>query len=116
MTGNSSSFHTLSEGPGKVAIIDIGSNTVRLVVYDAPVRPLLDPGQQAWVNVVGLALRLAHTLSGSAPGLLSRTQLSVGSSKLTLSVPAEGNIFISDTVERRFKTLAKSIGLKAEID
>ena len=38
MSGVVSSFHPASDGPGKVAIVDIGSNTVRLVVYDAPLR------------------------------------------------------------------------------
>lgn len=82
----------------------------------SPVRSLLDPGQQAWVNVVGLALRLAHTLSGSAPGLLSRTALNVSNKKLILKVPEGRNLFISETVERRLKTLARSVGLKPGID
>jgi len=81
----------------------------------SPVRSLLDPGQQAWVNVVGLALRLAHTLSGSAPGLLAQTRLKVGEKKLTLKVPVDGDVFVSETVERRLKTLARSVGLKHEI-
>jgi exopolyphosphatase / guanosine-5'-triphosphate,3'-diphosphate pyrophosphatase len=78
----------------------------------SPVRSLLDPGQQAWVQVVGLALRLAHTLSGSAPGLLEQTRLKVSDSKLTLVVPEDSELFISETVERRLKTLARSLGLK----
>ena len=78
----------------------------------SPVRSLLDPGQQAWVQVVGLALRLAHTLSGSAPGRLEQTRLKVSDSKLTLVVPKDSELFISETVERRLKTLARSLGLK----
>lgn len=81
----------------------------------SPVRSLLDAGQQAWVQVVGLALRLAHTLSGSAPGLLEQTQLKVSDSKLTLVVPEESTLFVSETVERRLKTLARSLGLKGVI-
>lgn len=81
----------------------------------APVRSLLDPAQQSWVNVVGLALRLAHTVSGSAPGLLEQTRLIVGSNKLTLSLPEENQIFISNTVKRRLKTLGRSVGLKGVI-
>ncbi len=82
----------------------------------SPVRSLLDPGQQAWVNVVGLALRLAHTLSGSAPGLLAQSRLKVGGNKLSLKVPEGDEIFVSDTVERRLKTLARSVGLKSAIN
>jgi exopolyphosphatase/guanosine-5'-triphosphate,3'-diphosphate pyrophosphatase len=81
----------------------------------SPVRSLLDSGQQSWVQVVGLALRLAHTLSGSAPGLLEQTRLKVSGSKLTLVVPEESALFVSETVERRLKTLARSLGLKGVI-
>ena len=31
-------FDDLADAPGRVAVVDIGSNTVRLVVYDAPMR------------------------------------------------------------------------------
>lgn len=82
----------------------------------SPVRSLLDPGQQSWVQVVGLALRLAHTLSGSAPGLLEQTRLKVSDSKLTLVVPQHSELFVSKTVMRRLKTLAGSLGLKGNID
>jgi exopolyphosphatase / guanosine-5'-triphosphate,3'-diphosphate pyrophosphatase len=82
----------------------------------SPVRSLLDQGQQAWVHVVGLALRLAHTLSGSAPGLLAQSKLIVGTKKLTLKVPEGSEMFVSETVERRLKTLARSVGLKHSID
>ncbi len=82
----------------------------------APVRSLLDPAQQSWVQVVGLALRLAHTLSGSAPGLLEQTRLKVGDSKLTLVVPEDSKLFVSESIERRLKTLGRSLGLKGAIN
>ncbi len=82
----------------------------------APVRSLLDPAQQSWVQVVGLALRLAHTLSGSAPGLLEQTRLRVGDSKLTLVVPEDSKLFVSESIERRLKTLGRSLGLKGAIN
>jgi len=81
----------------------------------SPVRSLLDPGQQAWVQVVGLALRLAHTLSGSAPGLLEQTRLKVSDDKLTLVVPEDSELFVSETVDRRLKTLGRSLGLKGVV-
>ncbi len=89
-----------------------GDPNSRLV---APVRSLLDPGQQSWVNVVGLALRLAHTLSGSAPGLLEQTRLQVGKNKLTLILPGDNGVFVGDTVKRRLKTLGRAVGLKGTI-
>ncbi len=82
----------------------------------APVRSLLDSAQQSWVQVVGLALRLAHTLSGSAPGLLEQTRLKVGDSKLTLVVPEGSKLFVSESIERRLKTLGRSLGLKGAIN
>jgi exopolyphosphatase/guanosine-5'-triphosphate,3'-diphosphate pyrophosphatase len=80
-----------------------------------PVRMLLDDGQRSLAESVGLALRLAHTLSGSAPGLLARTRLKAGRSYLDMRLPAGDAVFVSETVERRFRTLARSKELKARI-
>ena len=87
-------------------------------IEDALVQPtlgLLDAGQVTWVRVMGLALRLAHTISGSAPGLLSLTALRVDGDTLVLDVPEEyRTTLLSEAVERRLKTLAKSLNLKAQ--
>lgn len=87
---------------------------------DALIRPilgLLDVGQLSWIRVTGLALRLAHTISGSAPGLLARTSLRVNKDKLYLKVAEEDRTaLLSEAVERRLKTLARSLGLKSKID
>jgi len=80
-----------------------------------PVRPLLDDGRRRRARSVGLALRLAHTLTGSAPGLLGRTRLAVKGKRLLLKIPAEGEMFQSETVERRLRTLARSLGLQGRI-
>ena len=80
-----------------------------------PVKRLLDDDRRARARSIGLALRLAHTLTGSAPGLLGRTRLAVKGKKLLLKIPAEGEMFQSETVERRLRTLARSLGLKGRI-
>lgn len=81
-----------------------------------PILGLLDQGQLSWIEITGLALRLAHTISGSAPGLLSRTELKVSKEKLTLMVAdKDREALLSDAVERRLKTLARVLGLKAKI-
>ncbi|NQV46311.1 MAG: Ppx/GppA family phosphatase [Rhodospirillaceae bacterium] len=82
----------------------------------APVRGLLDAGQLAWVRVVGFGLRLAHTISGSAPDVLSKTRLKLGSNKLILELPDDlpNELFVSETVERRLKTLARCLDLKGK--
>lgn len=86
---------------------------------DALIQPalgLLDKGQVAWCHMTGLALRLAHTISGSAPGLLSRTRIGVDGDRLVLQVAEEDRAaLLSDAVERRLKTLSKVMNLSPEI-
>lgn len=82
----------------------------------SPVRSILNAEQQSWVNIVGLGLRMGHTLSGSAPGLLEKTNLGVEDGKLKLSVPGNSGMFVSETVERRMRTLAAKLDLEAVID
>jgi len=82
-----------------------------------PILGLLDVGQLSWIRVTGLALRLAHTISGSAPGLLSRTALIVDSENLSLHVDEKDRAaLLSEAVERRLKTLGRALGLKPKID
>lgn len=90
---------------------DMGDPLIR------PILGLLDVGQLSWIRVTGLALRLAHTISGSAPGLLSRTELRVEKDKLYLFVEERDRpALISEAVERRLKTLARALGLKHKVD
>lgn len=81
----------------------------------ASVLSLLRKGELERAQVLGLALRLAHTVSGSAPGLLSRTRLKVKKGELVLRVPEDGAPFVSETVERRLRTLGRAMGLNARI-
>jgi exopolyphosphatase / guanosine-5'-triphosphate,3'-diphosphate pyrophosphatase len=76
---------------------------------------LLDESGVALSRTIGLALRLAHTLSGGAPGLLAQTRLKVEKDRLILLLPADKAVFLSDAVDRRLKQLAASKGLKAKI-
>lgn len=81
-----------------------------------PILGLVDAGQLSWIHMTGLALRLAHTISGSAPGLLSRTKIARDGENLVLTVAAEDRIaLLSEAVERRLKTLARAMNLKASI-
>lgn len=86
---------------------------------DALVQPalgLLNEGQLAWVRVTGLALRLAHTISGSAPGLLARTELRIDGDKLYLKIAEEDRAaLLSEAVERRLKTLGRAMALKTKV-
>lgn len=80
-----------------------------------PVLRLLDKRQMHRVEILGLALRLAHTISGSAPGLLQRTHLKLTRARLILEVPRERDAFVGETVERRLKTLGRVMGLDGKI-
>ena len=79
--------------------------------FAAPVLHLLDEDDRRIAKAVGLALRLAHTVSGSAPGLIGRTELKPSGSKLSLQLPVKDRaVFTGDAVERRLKTLASVLG------
>lgn len=90
---------------------DMGDPLIR------PILGLLDMGQLTWIRVTGLALRLAHTISGGAPGLLAQTKLRVSKDKLFLSVADDHRAaLVSEAVERRLKTLAKALGKKGKVE
>ncbi|MEE8393749.1 MAG: Ppx/GppA family phosphatase [Rhodospirillales bacterium] len=82
----------------------------------APVRNMLDDEQLSWGRTVGLALRLGHTISGSAPGLLAETSVRLNERKLILGLNGKEELFASEAVKRRLKTLARSMGLKGRIE
>lgn len=80
-----------------------------------PVRTLLTDADLGRARVTGLALRLAHTLTGGAPGLLPQTLLIRKNASLVLELPGDPLVFHSEAVERRFLRLAKAMTLKGEI-
>jgi exopolyphosphatase/guanosine-5'-triphosphate,3'-diphosphate pyrophosphatase len=78
------------------------------------VRTLLDERRLARARITGLALRLAHTLSGGAAGLLLPTRLKLDKETLVLRVTSDGT-FSSEAIERRFARLARAMGLRGSI-
>lgn len=89
-----------------------GDSGARLV---NSVRGLLAEDQLSKVEGIGRAIRLAHTLSGSAPGVLAQTKLERKAKTLILHLPGDSQVFKSETVERRFRGLKKSLGLRGSI-
>lgn len=81
----------------------------------APARGLLKEGALARAYIVGLALRLAHTLTGGAATLLQRTLLRLGDQKLTLVLPEDAAMLTGDSVQRRLDALAKALNRTGEI-
>ncbi len=65
---------------------------------------------------LGLALRLAHTLSGGVPALLGRTALAVDPSTITLTLPRDLAPLAGEVPRRRLEALARSLGRQAVID
>lgn len=78
-------------------------------------RTLLEEHEVKNAHVVGLALRLAFTLSGGVPGLLSRTRLKRKRQQVTLVLSDGGRIFEGEKVERRLRSLAKALDLESAV-
>ncbi|MCR9254960.1 MAG: Ppx/GppA family phosphatase [Alphaproteobacteria bacterium] len=64
---------------------------------------------------LGLALRLAHTLSGGTASLLEESRLEIDRGALCLIPPARHGSVTGDTVQRRLQALAANVGLKPRI-
>ena len=79
------------------------------------IRPLLTEDREHAAAVLGLALRLAHLISGGVPGLLEKTGLSLTKSNLTLGLAPNRKLFHSEAVERLFRDLAKTLDVKPKI-
>ena len=86
---------------------------------DGPVtqgaRALLSDAQALKALVLGLALRLAHTLTGGATALLQRTVLKVSGERLVLILPDDGSVPSGEVVQRRLDALAKALNRKGEV-
>ena len=74
------------------------------------------PGERiAQARSVGLAMRLAYTLTGGAIGLLETSRLTRDGDRLKLILPSHADILVGDVVERRFRALAKALHCEYEV-
>ena len=64
----------------------------------------------------GMALRLAHTLSGGAPGVLQHAGLRRDRKTLTLSLRGPATTLLGEVVRRRLETLARACDCDPRID
>jgi exopolyphosphatase/guanosine-5'-triphosphate,3'-diphosphate pyrophosphatase len=87
--------------------VDIG------VPFLAAARTLLDPQAVARAEVLGVALRLAYTLSAGTRALLAGTRLRVECGQLTLMLRENSGVFAGESVIRRLDRLAQAMGLTA---
>jgi exopolyphosphatase/guanosine-5'-triphosphate,3'-diphosphate pyrophosphatase len=79
----------------------------------APVRRLLDPMTAKRAEILGMALRLAYTLSAGTTDLLAGTRLRVEGRRLILSLDEDSGVFAGEAVVRRLTRLAQSLDLEA---
>lgn len=77
-----------------------------------PAIALLPPDAIARATVLGVALRLAYTLSAGTAQLLAGTRLALGG-QLTLELAEGSGVFAGESVTRRLDRLALALGLDA---
>jgi exopolyphosphatase/guanosine-5'-triphosphate,3'-diphosphate pyrophosphatase len=65
---------------------------------------------------IGLAMRLAYTLSAGNPQILRRTALRRDGTRLTLALGTADAALAADVVRRRFDVLAEALGLRSTIE
>ncbi|HEX2939789.1 MAG TPA: Ppx/GppA family phosphatase, partial [Rhodopila sp.] len=77
-----------------------------------PARLLLDVESANRAALLGLALRLAYTLSGGTKNLLDGTRLRIEGSRLILGLRRDSGVFAGESVIRRLERLALALGLE----
>jgi exopolyphosphatase/guanosine-5'-triphosphate,3'-diphosphate pyrophosphatase len=78
-----------------------------------PARLLLDEASSSRAEVLGIALRLAYTLSAGTPDLLAGTALVPRGGQLVLRLQEDSGVFAGESVVRRLDRLAQAVGLEA---
>ncbi|MBS0559214.1 MAG: Ppx/GppA family phosphatase [Proteobacteria bacterium] len=81
-----------------------------------PARLLLDVASAARAERLGVALRLAYTLSAGTPDLLAGTSLSIQGGRLVLRLHEGAGVFAGESVVRRLDRLAQAVGLDASTE
>jgi len=79
-------------------------------------RMLLDLTSLRRAEIMGMALRLAFTLSGGTAELLAGTSLHREADRLRLRLTHGSGVFAGDAITRRLERLAQAMGLEATIE
>jgi exopolyphosphatase/guanosine-5'-triphosphate,3'-diphosphate pyrophosphatase len=82
-------------------------------VFLRPARLLLDMSSAHRAEMLGVALRLAYTLSAGTPDLLAGTGLVLSGGRLILRLEEDSGVFAGESVMRRLDRLAQAVGLEA---
>lgn len=78
-----------------------------------PARLLMDIETANRAEVLGIALRLAYTLSAGTKDLLAATRLLIEGPRLVLLLRQNSGVFAGESVIRRLERLAQAVGLQA---
>jgi exopolyphosphatase/guanosine-5'-triphosphate,3'-diphosphate pyrophosphatase len=78
-----------------------------------PSRLLLDIETANRAEILGIALRLAYTLSAGTKDLLAGTRLRIEGPRLLLLLRENSGVFAGESVIRRLERLAQAVGLEA---
>ncbi|SBV99533.1 Exopolyphosphatase [uncultured Alphaproteobacteria bacterium] len=86
-------------------------------IHDAQdVLALLAPDDRVRVQAVGCGLRLAHVISGGAPGILGNCRLILEPKRLVLRIPGEDPAFDVGAFDKRLERLARLLGRDPAIE
>ncbi len=83
------------------------------MAYLDAARMLLEMSTLRRAEILGVALRLAYTLSGGTAALLSATSLLLEGGRLVLRLRGGSGVFAGDSVTRRLERLAYAAGMEA---
>lgn len=89
---------------------------VRKALHDRFLRRLIDDREAGRARATGLAMRLGYTMSGGVISLLEQTALRRENDVLVLELPKHADVLVGDVVQRRFKSLATSLGCTPRVD
>lgn len=81
----------------------------------APAWQLLNAEEIEYALRTGLAIRLAQTLSGGVPGVLSDCKLRPNGNGILLELPAQHASLDGEAVQRRAEALGKALGRSSEV-
>lgn len=87
---------------------------VRDRLYDRFLEPLLDDAEAKRARATGLAMRLGYTLSGGVISLLEQTHIRRDGDTLIFELPESADVLVGDTVQCRFRSLAKVLGCEPQ--
>ena len=81
----------------------------------APAWQLLNAEEIDYALRIGLALRLAQTLSAGVPGILNDCKLRPNGNGIVLEIPPQHAVLDGEAVQRRVEALAKALGRSGEV-